>query len=386
MSPPPRVLIVSVSIGEGHDLPARELAAGIRSEAPGAHVAIIDGLAEMGGFVTSVIMGSSHYDSVWENRLFDLLYGLITHVPPTRSLMGWLSVLFGSRGLMRAINRERPDAIVSTYPGTSEILGRLRRWGRLSVPCASAITDLAALRYWSHPGIDLHLVTHPESVEEVRAIAPGTRVVPARGLNSPAFLQPRSRADARRALDLPEEPKVVVISGGGWAVGDMAGGIDATLAIDDTVAVVLCGRDEEFRDGLDRRYRATGRVRTLGFTDRMPDLLTAADALVHSTAGLTVLEALICGCPAISYGWGRGHIRANNRAFAEFSLAEVAPDRAALDAALRRALAHRPESLRAAFAALPTAASQVLALAAGQKVADRAGRAQHSRAGGHGQE
>jgi UDP-N-acetylglucosamine:LPS N-acetylglucosamine transferase len=105
----------------------------------------------------------------------------------------------------------------------------------------------------------------------------------------------------------------------------------------------------------------------------MPDLLTAADALIHSTAGLTVLEALICGCPAISYGWGRGHIRANNSAFAEFGLAEVATDRAALDGALRRALGRRPESLRQAFAALPTAAGEVLSLATGKQVADRVG-------------
>lgn len=369
MSRPPRVLIVSASVGEGHDLPARELAAEIRAEAPGAHVAIVDGLAEMGPFITNVIMGSSHYESAWENRLFDFLYSLITHVPPTRSLMGQLSVLFGSRGLIAAINRERPDAIVSTYPGTSEILGRLRRWGRLSIPCASAITDLSALRYWSHPGIDLHLITHPESAPEVASIAPGTRIVAVRGLNSPAFLEPRDPAEARRSLGLPAEPKLVVVSGGGWAVGDMPGGIDATLAVDGAHAVALCGRDEEFRAGLDRRYAHTGRVHTLGFTDQMPDLLTAADALVHSTAGLTVLEALMCGCPAISYGWGIAHIRANNRAFERFGLAEVAPDRPALEAALKRALAHRPEPLRASFAALPSAAGEVLALAAGHQVA-----------------
>jgi UDP-N-acetylglucosamine:LPS N-acetylglucosamine transferase len=366
---PPRVLIVSASVGEGHDLPARELAAGLRAESPGAHVAIVDGLAEMGSFVEGVIMGNSRYESEWENRLFDATYSLITHVPPTRSLMGQLSVLFGSRGLMRAINRERPDAIVSTYPGTSEILGRMRRWGRLSVPCVSAITDLAALRYWSHPGVDLHLITHPESEAEVASIAPGARIVPVRGLNSPAFLEPRDRAEARRALDLPAEPKLVVVSGGGWAVGDLPGGIEATLAVDGAHAVVLCGRDEELRAGLQGRFAHTGRVHALGFTDQMPDLLTAADALVHSTAGLTVLEALICGCPAISYGWGIGHIRANNRAFERFGLAEVAPDRPALEAALRRALAHRPEPLRESFAALPSAASEVLALAAGHQLA-----------------
>ena len=47
------------------------------------------------------------------------------------------------------------------------VLGMLRENRRLEVPVQSAITDLAGLRYWAHPGVDLHFVTHPESIEEV---------------------------------------------------------------------------------------------------------------------------------------------------------------------------------------------------------------------------
>src|SRR5207237_1219851 len=82
-----------------------------------------------------------------------------------------LDLALGGRALLRLIAGLKADYVVSTYPGTSEIFGRLRLAGRLKIPVASAITDLAALRYWSHPGVDLHLVTHPESVAEVRSIA-----------------------------------------------------------------------------------------------------------------------------------------------------------------------------------------------------------------------
>ena len=44
------------------------------------------------------------------------------------------------------------------------------------------------------------------------------------------------------------------------------------------------------------------------------------------------------GCPAISYGWGRGHLRLNNEAFLRFELAQVAGTPAELRVALRRAL------------------------------------------------
>ena len=69
------------------------------------------------------------------------------------------------------------------------------------------------------------------------------------------------------------------------------------------------------------------------------------------------------GCPTISYGWGRGHIRANNEAFRRFGIAEVAESDRELQEALGRALQTRPAPAMT-LAALPSAASTVLALLA----------------------
>ena len=83
------------------------------------------------------------------------------------------------------------------------MLGMLRENRRLEVPVHSAITDLAGLRYWVHPGVDLHYVTHPESIEEVERLAGPASVEWARPPIAREFLMPRTRRDAREALDLP---------------------------------------------------------------------------------------------------------------------------------------------------------------------------------------
>jgi hypothetical protein len=239
------------------------------------------------------------------------------------------------------------------------VLGELRRRGRLKIPCYSSITDLAGLHFWAHPGIDLHFITHPESAEEVEAIAGPGSVRWAKPPTSSSFLAARSMADARRALGLPANGQVIAVSGGGWGVGDLLGATRAALRVPDAIVLCLCGRNDTTRARVAHEFGGEPRLRLMGFTDRMGDVLAASDALIHSSAGLTVLEAIIRGCPVISYGFGYGHVRASNRAMLRFGLAQVAGSEAELGPALERALAHRPDP-DPSFARRPATASLIL--------------------------
>jgi processive 1,2-diacylglycerol beta-glucosyltransferase len=313
----------------------------------------------MGKISSAVARDGSRFTFRWMPWLFDVQYWLITKFAPTRWLMHHLSYALGSRGLLRLIEKHQPDVIVSTYPGVTAVLGMLRENRRLLVPVQSAITDLAGLRYWVHPGVDMHFVTHPESIEEVeRLVGPGS-VEWTRPPISPNFLMPRTRVDARKALGVPVHDRLVLVSGGGWGIGDLEGAIESALSSDDTTVVCITGRNEVAREKLEQRFAGHERVRILGFTEQMSDWMAAADVMVHSTAGLTVLEAHIRGCPVVSFGFSAGHLRANNAAFERFGLAEVARSEHELGSVLRHLSRERrpPDS---SFASLPSIASRVL--------------------------
>ena len=358
-----RVLILTASVGEGHDLPARTLADQLREECPEVDVVTEDGLQVMGKvfvLLNERAPGVVFFRFRW---LWDATFWLCVALGPTRRLTQQLVRALGSRGMLELVERERPDVIVSVYPLTTEVLGNLRRRGKLDIPVVAGITDLAAMHYWAAPGVDLHLLTHPESEEEVRRVAGAqTDVQAVHGFTRPEFSRPRDLTEARAALGLPARGNVVLVSGGGWGVGDLESAIDTALALDDVkVIACLCGRNDALYERLAERYVSEERVRLVGFTDQMSEWLAAANALVHSTGGLTVLEAYIRGCPAISYGWGRGHIRANNAAFRRYGIAAVVGGKGELNQALQAALRSRPAP-RLALGSLPSAASLVLAL------------------------
>ena len=364
MSAPLRVLILTASVGAGHDLPAQTLADQLGAERPGVEVITEDALAAIGGLVKFLSADAAGVVFFRFQVLWDIGFWLFAGCDPTRRATQTMLTRQSTPALLRLVASVRPDVIVSTYPNVTEVLGRLRLSRRLSVPVCAVITDLAALDYWASPGVDVHLVTHPESIPEVRRIAgAATEIHCVHGFTRPEFRNPRSTEVARGLLGLPPDGAIVLVSGGGWGVGDVIGAVDQALRLRPVALVVcLCGNNESLRRRVATAFADQPRVRVEGFTDRMADWMAAADVLVHSTCGLTVLEALMCGLPAVSYGWGRGHIRRNDEALRRFGLAEVVDSRADLLGALERALA-RPRRPDPRFAQLPSAASLVLALA-----------------------
>ena len=68
---PPRVLVLTADIGEGHDLPARMIKADVEASIPGAEVEIVNGLEAMGRISSSVARDGSRFTFRWMPWLFD---------------------------------------------------------------------------------------------------------------------------------------------------------------------------------------------------------------------------------------------------------------------------------------------------------------------------
>ena len=356
------MLVLTAAVGEGHDLPARALAAGIAARRPTAVTEIVDVLDVMGPLVHHVAEDDMRrtFGAGRTSWIFDAQYLVFSRSPLRVAGQAALHRYSGPR-LARTIAVRKPDVVVSTYPAATDVLGFLRRRRSVAVPAVAVITDLAGLHYWASPGIDLHLVTHPESIVEVRRVAgSGTAVEVVRGLHDERFLDPPQEEEARRSLDLPSGP-VIAVSGGGWGVGDVVGAVCAALETRGATVIALSGRNEHLLGRLRTEFRSE-RLRAFPFVDDLVTVLAASDALVHSTAGLTVLEALLVGCRPISYGWSVGHVRVSERAYRRTGLARVAGSRGELRAAIAGALAAERRPLAPVFARLPHAADRILGL------------------------
>ncbi|HXA55383.1 MAG TPA: hypothetical protein VNV37_10980, partial [Solirubrobacteraceae bacterium] len=240
-----RVLILSADVGEGHAAAARALAEQIENAPQDAEVEVIDGLAAMGRVLRQVVQDGYRVQLRFLPWSYSLVYWLLERVAPVRWLTRWQLRLFGARPLARRIAEHDPDVVVSTYPAVTVVLARLRRTGAVRCPTVATITDLTGLFFWAQPGIDMHLVMYGESMPSVERIAGEGSARLVRPLISAEFLRPRCPLESRRALGLPEEGRMVVVSGGGWGVGDVEGAVRELCRVEEVSSIVcLAGRNE----------------------------------------------------------------------------------------------------------------------------------------------
>ena len=305
-----RVLVISTSMGAGHNGNATELLRQLRASGDdGLMVDQLDllplriGHAVRGWYRLQLRFVPWTYERSWRsmNRMHHLL--------------AWLNGVLCWRRLHRLMAVVEPDVVVANNPLGAQTLGHLRSTGRLKVPTVTFITDFGVHELWVHSGVDAHLCVHPQSAVDVGRLG-GRHAVPTGPLVAPSFLHPLSREAARLRLKLfaadeadaaARAKPVVVVTSGSWGVGEIEKTVTLLAESCHCRVVVPCGRDLRLR----QRLQGRPNVAALGWTDDMATVLAAADVVVENAGGLSAMEAFAVCRPVITFRPLPGHGRHN---------------------------------------------------------------------------
>lgn len=333
-----RVLLLSASMGAGHDGAAREMA--IRLRAEGHHAVVRDFLDAGPLHLGPALREGYEFELRHAPGAYDATYRFWYRVPWLGGPLAWLIALLSRRRVLRWVHEVDANVVVSTYPLATLALGRLRATGRLTVPAVNFITDFGVHPLWVHPGMDLNLAVHqgPADLAARRSSKPAVACGP---VVSEAF-DPGPAPDARRRaarqeLGLAPGGVAVLVVAGSWGIGGILDTFRAAAAGGAITPVVVCGNDERLRRTLRAEADRLGiGAVILGWTDRMPELMVACDALVENAGGLTSLEAMRAGLPVVSYRPIAGHGRENTAAMAAAGVSRLAVDANDLASTLAR--------------------------------------------------
>lgn len=330
--PTGRILLVAARMGAGHQGAAAELAR--RMSARGREPVVVDFLDAFPRPLAWLWERFYRYQLRYAPDSYEKSYQLFYRHPGLWGPFVSFERLLAGRRVMAWVRRWDPDAVVSTYSFATLVLGRLRDEGALQVPVANFLTDFGVHPRAVHPGVDLDLALHewPGRAATALTSRPATVAGP---VVAPAFSDvagaAERRAAGRRWLRLGDDERLVVVAAGSWGVGDrMAETVAAIVASGRFRVATVCGSDLRLRRMLERRRLDI----VLGWTDRMPELIAAADVVVENAGGLTSLEAFAAGVPIVTYRAIPGHGRDNVKGMVAAGVTTAPVDDAGLLVAL----------------------------------------------------
>ena len=224
----------------------------------------------------------------------------------------------------------KPDVIVSVHPLLNHAALRARADAHMEqVPIVTVITDLGKVHEsWLTPEADAIVVPAREVYE--RALSRGVLPRHLRMLGQP--IHPKfddvtgSKRELRALLGLPQDRFITLLMAGGEGGGKL---LQAALRLAKARLpmhlVVICGRNDTLRARIEEAAASLPPPMTvLGFTDKIPELMRAADLLVTKAGPGTLAEANAAQLPVVVYDYVPGQERGNVEFVRHNGIGEVA--------------------------------------------------------------
>jgi processive 1,2-diacylglycerol beta-glucosyltransferase len=315
----PDAVLLSGSLGLGHEMMMRSCASVL--ERSGWRTRGLDSMALLGP--RSGAMG-------------ERLFGRLVAVPGIYDGLHFAHLRTGSRladfmgrraaaklvpALEADLDRRPADLVLSVFATGAWAAAKLkaRAPGRRTVVLS---TDVNLHRIWVCEGTDLFLVTSPAAAASVRRFLPKAAVSIVPPPVRAAFYAAPSQQVARRALGIPPSDPCMLMIDSGWGVGPLVESV-AALARAGVHVLAVAGRQRTIERRLRALARTMPRVMPFGFTDRVPELMAAADVVLALPGANTCGEARVVGRRLLLLDVMPGHWRDNLQHELELGAAEV---------------------------------------------------------------
>lgn len=369
------ILILTAGFGDGHNAAARNLRDALDQISPEVEVTVADlferSHKRLNGVARKAYLGMVRYAP----RLWAGVFKLVDRAPwLTESRIGTVRL---QRSLAELLDATRPDCVVSTYPTYGQLIHAMfRDHCERPFRLVTVITDARSINsLWHRAPSDRFVVCDAETAAVLhRAGVPPASVTALGFPVSPRFAEPP--ADPPPAPGAGQPFRVLYVINTGKQKAGKA--IDRLLEIPQVELTVTVGRYAELKEKLAKRARKhDDRLRLLGWTNQMPELMLRSHVVIGKAGGAAVQEAIAARCPMIVNQVIPGQEEGNARLVAELGIGTLAEGRKEVARRVRDALADDGALWRQWRARLEKISRPDAALRAARLVLEECDRANH---------
>lgn len=301
-----KVLIITATIGQGHNAVARSVANGLKERHIPCKILdmyryfspALQKIVQVGYLVSIKSVAAIHARIIGE-KFYDAMEK--GYKPLDEHTFARIKNLPFARQLKKYLDEYQPDIIVCTQVYCVHIIDTIKSMGWIDVPVIGIDTDFTVQEHWQGNNYIDYIVTASEGLTGQLLVkqVPKERILPFGIPISPKFSEKIEKHKARELLCLDPNKKTLLIMGGSMGYGS----IDKTILDLDNLpfdfqAMVVCGSNLRMRSKL-KKLETKKRFDIYGFSYNIPMMMDACDIMITKPGGISLSEGLAKGVPMI---------------------------------------------------------------------------------------
>jgi len=339
-----KILIFTAGFGEGHNTAARNIRDALELVAPDeVNVEVLDLFDACYGKLNAFFRKAYIAAINKTPRIWGKFYDVIDGTQFVESNMTVLSKM--KRALADLLRQLEPDAVVSTYPIYNYVIDQIYAEGETRpFSQVTVVTDSITVNsVWYRCSSDYFILANEDTAAVLRAA--GTPEEKIRIFGFPVTYRFAEMKDERfGSADAGPKRVLYMINSGKKEAPSLVRRLARRDDIELTVAV---GRDSRLRAEIEAAVKSSAHpLRIMGWTTKMPELLTSHHLMITKAGGATIQEAIAARTPVIISQVVPGQEEGNARLIVENDCGRLAPDPDAIVEALDDAFSHEHRLLR----------------------------------------
>ena len=295
-----KVLILSITAGEGHNSTAKALKAEL--EAGGAQCEFLDTYGYINKAIRGIVANGYLFFSSRTKRIYAKAYRRCEKRSPSGKFSpSRITNNAMANKLCKYINEYNPDVIVCTHIFAAMLVDILKTNGKTNAKLLSILTDFVFHPYWEE-GLHADKVVIPNDMLVLQAKKKGYTDNQIEPIGIPIrrkFENIGSREKARESLGIDRDKMTVLIMGGSMGFGKLDKVVKSLDRIPlDFQMLVVCGNNAAAKEKIEK-LELEKSTKVYGFVDNIDVMMDASDCIVSKPGGLTTSEALAKRLPMI---------------------------------------------------------------------------------------
>ena len=295
------ILVVTASMGSGHNKAANAVAEAIKRKYPVNKINVIDFMSTETAYFNSLVKDIylkmlDHTPSVYE------FFYKFTSDSTKGSTIQSVFAHAMKKDMRELIKKYEADMVICTHPFPCAAASYLKQTGEINIPLITVMTDFCVHQFWLYKNIDIYFTANDllkkemvnQGILEERIFVTGIPV----GYN---FRVDYNRDDLLAKFKLEKDKPVALIMGGGLGLGGVKNALCQLerLKKDIQILVITGANVALWSEMNEYAQHSKHKIFVWGYSHNIQEFMSVATFLISKPGALTISEALTRELPMI---------------------------------------------------------------------------------------